>query len=186
LVVGSNVVIKVGMMTTETRKEVSANTFGHICISKAESFGYTAAEAEEVGALTILNTLPSYEANYSRSAVGIEWIETPVDMKGFADFSNTEAIQRGLDTCVENFQNSVQVYSETNLVSLARQTRSLARRSEFLESLQGILEECLEKACTTVKVPMPPLLLPKDCPPISIITLAYNRPKLMGSFDRLR
>jgi len=177
--VGPNVTIKVGMMTSETRKEVSANTLGHICISKAESFGYTAAEAEEVGALTILNTLPCYEANYSDSSIGIEWLQTPVDSKGFADFSDTEAIQNGLDNCILNFQNSVKLFTETNTVSLARQTRSLQRRSEFLSSLGLIIQECLEQAKSVYKPAMPPLLLPQDCPPISIVTLSYNRPKFI-------
>jgi len=176
LAVSSNVTIKVGMITTESRKEISTNSLGHICISQAESFGYTASEAEEVGAFTILNTIPAYTENYTDS-VGLAWISTSVDSKGVADFSDTAVIETELDKAIQQFEQ----LSDAEFTSMASQRQSayLNRVSTFVDSLKAPVEVCLSLLSESVQYTMPPILLPADCPPISIITLVHNRPKFI-------
>jgi hypothetical protein len=176
LLLASNVTIQVGMMTVEKRKEVSAGSFGHICISKAESFGYTASEAEEVGAFTILNTIPAYTVNYTEPA-GLAWIPTSVDSNGIAEFSDTYALEVGLDTAIQQFQQ----LSDAELSTLAsrRQSTYLARASTFISSFKIPINTCLSLLSDSSQYSMPPILLPADCPSISIITLVHNRPKFI-------
>jgi len=176
IVLSKNIKFHVGIMTAETRASVSVSTAGHICISKAESFGYTAAEAEEVGAFTILNNLPAYKANYSEDSTGLQWLETPVDASGNADFSNTEALQASLDQCIGAFVSS-QVALES--ISKVRQARSLQRRADCLDGLKQLVETCMEYMDQVPEVPMPPVLQHADCPPISVVTLVHNRPKFI-------
>jgi hypothetical protein len=45
--------------------------------------------------------------------------------------------------------------------------------------LGDMLKECGETAREPLPKHMPPLLNPQDCPPISVITLVYNRPKFI-------
>ena len=176
LVVPPNVSIQVGMMTTETRKEVSAKTLGHICISRAESFGYTASEAEEMGAFTILNTIPAYEANYT-DTTGIAWIPTPIDSSGLADLSDKNAVYEALNTAVTTFQKLTDVEIQT--IASTKQATHLSRVVSFVESLQAPVQSCLSVLENSIPYAMPPILLPTECPPISIITLVHNRPKFI-------
>jgi len=181
VVLAKTVNLHTGFLTAEKRSSIAEITAGHICISKAESFGYTAAEAEEVGAFTILNNLPSYLANYSDDSTGIQWLDTPVDSLGNADFSDTTALQASLDHCIGAFD-----YSQMALESISnvRQARSLQRRVETMNGLQEMIKACMEVVnnSSTVPVPMPsmpPVLEVKDCPFISVITLVHNRPKFI-------
>lgn len=54
-------------------------------------------------------------------------------------------------------------------------------QEETLKSLGSLVQECrqdMESACPLPRH-MPPLLNVSDCPPISIVTLVYNRPKFI-------
>jgi hypothetical protein len=189
VVLRKNVKLHSDFLTAEKRASIAESTAGHICISKAESFGYTAAEAEEVGAFTILNTLPCYKENYADDSTGIQWLETPVDAKyvskiwqkyfdayGNADFSNRKDLQASLEYCIGVFD-----YSQSALESISkvRQVRSLRRRNECLDGLKQLVKTCMEVVESAITVPMPPVLEIKDCPPISVITLIHNRPKFI-------
>jgi hypothetical protein len=178
LKVCSKVKIVIGMLTPEERQKKALESYGHICISKAESFGYTASESEEYGAFTILNSLPCYRETYEYGSPGIEWIETPVDSKGFADFSNAEMIQNNLDTAINVYTSMTEFMSS---ISSVRQEVSISRQSVFLENMKKVVQECLDAMEYVPSVPMPPVLLPEDCPPISVVTLTYNRPKFIDN-----
>ncbi len=158
--VPSNVHIHVGLLDSKEKDRLAAETPGHICWSKAESFGYTAAEAEQLGAFTLLNRLPCYEAAYSAS-IGVAWTEPTVE-------SLTQAVER---------------FRAADLQSLAagRQTAAAERLNSFQLSLGSLLHHCSEAIEVRHPVPkhMPPLLNPSDCPPISIVTLVHNRPQFI-------
>jgi len=57
----------------------------------------------------------------------------------------------------------------------------VSRKEETLQFLGSVLLECRQGADVAPPLPrhMPPLLKVDDCPPISIITLVYNRPKFI-------
>jgi hypothetical protein len=158
--VPSNVYIHVGYLDIKQKEEIAAGTPGHICWSKAESFGYTAAEAEQVGAFVLLNKLPCYEQTYNASE-GIAWTEPTVE---------------SLTSAVEAF-----LAADLQKVANRRQERSAERLGALQLGLGTLLTHCCEAIETRHPVPkhMPPLLNPIDCPPISVITLVHNRPQFI-------
>jgi len=130
---------------------------GHVCISEAEGFGYTAAEAEKNGAYLLLNTLPIYKEFYG-SNPGVSWLE--------------EITTEALDQAIEAFMAA-------DLTAVRKAHCRLAREKEGLcittfESFWNQVTNTLANASVHV---LPPVLLPEDCPPISIVTLLYNRRK---------
>jgi glycosyltransferase involved in cell wall biosynthesis len=58
-----------------------------------------------------------------------------------------------------------------------QQDNARARYHNFLEMFSEFWSGVRAILGSKTKVPMPPLLLPQDCPPISIVTLLYNRRK---------
>lgn len=173
LKVTANVTIKVGFLEQKVLDAVLSSTAGHICASRAESFGYTAAESEESGAFTILNTLPVYKTHYAISP-GIGWLQTPVDRQGFADFSDKDALQAGLDKAIADFEGA-----DFNTIYRRKLALADERSKVFLLHCNTLLHEIGEAFGVRESLPrhMPPLLNPQDCPPISIVTLVHNRPK---------
>lgn len=175
----SNVEIRVGDMDKEQRDKLAATYRGHICCSTAEGFGYTAAESEDLGAFAILNSLPVYRAAYDVSETtpapsGIAWIPSTLERKGFAQFdvgATPEAITAALDEAIAAF------WSHGDAASKARQQASRKRWASYVNAWADLYEPLLkEKRPPTYKV-MPPPLDRASCPPISVVTLIYNRKK---------
>ena len=173
----SNVFLYDGLKKPEEMKAILRKYPAHICISRAESFGYTAAEAEEVAAYTVLNNIPAYKSVYTNT-VATSWLSTTLDENNFADFSDKEAISSQLDEIVANYlaTDLVNTRKVRNQMCLERNTRFLLVLGEFLRKATDAFEY-------REKVPkfMPPLLNIDDCPPISIITPVHNRPKFIDN-----
>jgi hypothetical protein len=173
----TNVVVKTGFLKQDEIDAMALAHPGHICISRAESFGYTAAEAEATAAFTLLNTIPVYTETYTNTP-GVGWLTTAVDSQGFAIFPDADVLLRYLDTAIADFY-------ETDLAASrkARKAISSSRKEKFTQSLGEMLKECVEAAAANRRGPlpqyMPPLLHQKDCPPISVITLVHGRPKFI-------
>jgi len=54
------------------------------------------------------------------------------------------------------------------------------KTDEMKDQLTEMINECVEAMDVRERIPqMPPLLLPEDCPAISVVTLVYNRPKFI-------
>lgn len=158
----STVTLHVGLLPADKKKMIMETTGGHICLSDAESFGYTAAEAEEVGAFTLLNRLPCYTYAYGVSP-GVAWI----------DFTTLEA---DLDKAVTTFE-----VADLAAIEERRKAYAGERRSVFILHCGTLIYKLREAMEVRPPLPrhMPPLLNPDDCPPISIITLSHNRPKFI-------
>jgi len=159
-VTSSNVSIYVGDLSLKERTRIAESSAGHVCLSSAESFGYTAAEAERVGAFTIMNNLPCYKYSYSTTP-GCAWVEL--------------GNQNDLDTAIQNFR-------ETDLIHLQGRRKSYAydRKNDFLLCMNTFINNV--KETFEVRLPiisMPPVITPTECPKISIITLVHNRPKFI-------
>ncbi len=155
-----NVSIKVQDLPQEERERLAAYYPGHICMSKAEGFGYTAAEAAQVGAFTMLNPIDTYK-EYYEDCNGIAWASF--------DF--------------ESLKEANEAYLSANLeeVRLARKQEAIAASAKWDKSMNEWFSKFAEVVKASPKLPkhMPPLLGSSDCPAISVISLVYGRPKFI-------
>jgi hypothetical protein len=176
----SNITFKIGFLDQKVKNIFAKEHLGHICLSRAESYGYVAGEAEILGAFSVLNTLPcyveSYDSSLSPTSTGLTWIKTPLDEEGNADFTNKDELSKELDKMVESFL-SVNV----NQMQSFKISAFKDRKKRFMDGLGDFLKACIESFETRESIPkhMPPLLNIPDCPPISVVTLVHNRPKFI-------
>ena len=160
--IAENVILHVEDLTKEKRETLLQTYTAHVCCSMSEGFGYTAAEANYVGAFTILNTLPVYNT-YAKSP-NCSWISTPTKRTSekyiYASFvSNTSLVKSFLKLAIENFK----IFIPSNKQP----------QDDFKTNFLAILDSLPAKKKTT----LPPILERKDCPDISVVTLLYNRRK---------
>lgn len=169
-----NIITRVGYLPNNELHELSKAHPGHICLSRAESFGYTAAEAERDAAFSVLNTLSCYTSHY-REAPATAWIDTPLTERGFAEFSG---IQTALDECIKQFFATDLVKSRA--VRLEHLTQMA---TNHLAAIGDCVKECVAAMERRPAIPkhMPPLLHQDDCPSISIVTLVHGRPKFIDN-----
>lgn len=152
-----NLKITIKDLSQEDREKLSAFYPGHICISEAEGFGYTAAEAEKNGAFILLNTLPVYKEYYVTNP-GIAWLDT----------LTTES----LDKAIEAFMSA-----DLNSIRKTHKKFSKDRDGVLTEMFSTFWDSVRDSVFDAEERQLPPLLKPEECPPISIITLLYNRRK---------
>lgn len=152
-----NLKITIKDLSDKDREELAAFYPGHICISEAEGFGYTAAEAEKNGAFILLNSLPVYKEYYIADP-GIGWLDT----------FTTES----LDKAIESFMTA-------DLVSIRKQHQKLSKSRDIVltEMFSTFWDSVRDTVIDVENRQLPPLLKHEECPPISIITLLYNRRK---------
>ena len=156
--VASNVTIHVCDLSLNDRTRIAEASGGHVCISSAESFGYTAAEAERVGAFTIMNNLPCYKYAYNATP-GCEWVEL--------------GVQSDLDNAIETFRKTDLIYVQERRKAYAHEHRKV-----FLLHMEALVHNAKEAFRQEI-INMPPVLTPTECPKISIVTLVHNRPKFI-------
>jgi hypothetical protein len=152
MMVPSNVRFETKDLDANMKAGLSAFFRGHICCSAAEGFSYVAAEAEWSGAFTILNPLNCFISDYSGK-------------KG------VHILSEGLDAAIAEFEAA-----DFDAVAEARIASASKRYDAFLEAFYEVVKEFGCKAFTPMG-DLPPILLPESCPPISVITMLYNRRK---------
>jgi hypothetical protein len=131
-----------------------ANFFrGHIGCSSAEGFSYPAAEAEWAGAFTILNDLNCFRADYSAQP-GVHLISE----------------EDTLDAAMQAFEQH-----NLEIISAKRKNNAAKRWASFKTGFSEAIKSVLSLKVTGQQ--LPPILTPEECPPISIVTLLYNRRK---------
>ena len=162
-----SVTVKRGFLESHKLEELNRNSATHVCISAAEGFGFTAAQAEARSAAIILNTLPVYKEYYGCAEYDyVGFIETPCVKEGknhvgfLADFSSvtTENIKIALQA-IPSGEHQVE--------------NSESRWNEFKRIVQKQVSKLLNTARPQARTP--PVLGQADCPPISVLTLTYNR-----------
>jgi hypothetical protein len=137
---------------------------GQICCSRAEGFGYTAAEAELFGAFTILNSLEPYVQAY-KNDYRVAFL--PSRLEGAYDLGATlGALEEALDCAIEAFS------TYTLKDCLSRREKHGFRWLNFSDAWKQFI---VPSVCPVNMNPLPPVLKPEECPPISIVTLIYNR-----------
>jgi hypothetical protein len=152
----SNVRFEVQDLDGARRQALSEFFRGHIACSAAEGFSFVAAEAEWAGAFTILNDLNCFRGDYKGNP-GVEMLE-----RGDAD---------ALDTAISIFENC-----DLAAISAKRKARAAVRWEAFLKRCKEVFTEC-KNISVAPRQTLPPMLKSEDCPPISIVTLLYNRRK---------
>ena len=163
----SNVEIRVEDLDKDQRKKLQAWYPGHVCVSQAEAFGYTAAEAEANGALVLLNDLEVYKQDYVGNAY-MKQFRTTKELKGLASFA-----------ILKEFEWDG-VLPDMKAVRESQKKMSKARKEVCLERVHGFwtaVKARVEEKKSTKPKHLPPVLQAEDCPPISIVTLLYNRRK---------
>ena len=163
----SNVEVRVEDLDKDQRKRLQAWYPGHVCVSQAEAFGYTAAEAEANGAFMLLNDLEVYSSDYAGNS--------------FAKFMQTDKISKGFAKLAE-LQEFVwdgqlpEIQSMRKLQKEMAGTRKQVCLERFKTFWEGVKKEVEAKKASKPKH-LPPVLSGDDCPPISVVTLLYNRRK---------
>ncbi len=149
---------------------------GHLIVSKSEGFSYTGAEAEEVGAFSIMNTIEAFTSTYTYPE-GVAWLpttETQSDSKHSlslqASIEDKEKFQDALDKAIETF-SGMDFFSLRDI----RKNEADCRRLDFEDKLATFMKSLMKYFPMRKKQPRPPILKQEECPPISIVTLMYNR-----------
>ena len=163
--VPANVSIVVKDFTAEERAEYFGGFKGHVCCSRAEGFGYTAAEAESIGAFTILNSLPCYVESYGNDE-NVAFIPSKMENAYYDMGASPGALEEALDLAMEAFAS----YSDKQHDS--RIDASLKRWEQFAVAMAGIIVPA-ERPVALAR--LPPVLDASTAPQISIVTLLYNR-----------
>jgi hypothetical protein len=168
----ANVFVICKDMDMPTRTKIMSQFRGHLVVSQAEGFGYTAAHAEMVGAFTIMNSLPVFRSMYSTE---VAWLSNRMENK---KAHPTKNIRSELDQAFALFRAS-----DPKKVRAARQAEGLHRFTALCEAssplFQNIYQLILSRRPSKGVFHCPPLLQVADCPPISVITPTYNRKKLI-------
>ena len=170
---GSNIMVKCEDIDLGGRQRIMASYKGHLVCSEGESFGYAAANAETVGAFTIMNSLPIFEHYYKD---GIAWLSNEYEESTkvrYSIASPTSRIRNELDAAFDSFR-------KTDVDTLRiKQDIANKRLDTSCKACIPLLRDITSIIKTRRRVNCPPILLGDECPPISIITPTYNRDKFI-------
>ena len=162
-------------LTPAECKTLSREAEGHLIVSQAEGYGYAAAHAETMGAFAIMNRLPVFQADYETFG-GVAWLSNETTPSGSVrcDLARPgPRVREELDAAFAQFQRG-------HATSSLRKGHAGRRFDTLVEVSRSTFERLFDTARDRreVKTHRPPLLYPKDCPAISIVTPTYHRQKL--------
>jgi Glycosyl transferase family 2 len=165
--VPANISFRIEDLEADERARLGQEYKGHICCSRAEGFGYTAAEAEAAGAFTILNELPCYKNDYR----DVFFVPSKLENKYYDSGADIKAIQGALEAAFADF-------AKWDSKDRARRQASASSRWQKF----SVAWSDLFKAYSGIKRPaslkhLPPVLFQDSAPHISVVTLIYNRKK---------
>ena len=166
---------------------------GHLLCSRGEGFGYAAAEAEAHGAKLLLSELPVFKEYYGNRD-NVAWL--PSRSINTSDVTVPKARQ-GLrynltGPLFSDDEDHIEKEIRTLMVSpmtasermekgrLAVQNRWEVCINGFKTELWNHVESlALQRSPKSGNWHAPPVLVPSDCPPITIVTPTRNRRKLI-------
>jgi hypothetical protein len=175
-----NIIVKCEDLSVEARRRLMALHTGHLVCSQGEAYGYAAANAETVGAFTIMNKLPVFEEYYMGSD-DICWISNNYEVSknvSYSIASHSASIRDELDMAFNQ-------YNKANFSEIRKRRQECANNrftktcNEFLPVFKNAIELINKRRPVKGNFFCPPPLHQADCPPISIITPTYNRQKLI-------
>jgi hypothetical protein len=180
-----NVTIEVRDLQDENRRQLQHFFPVHVVASCSEGFGLAAAEAEAAGAFLLANNIPAYECAFEGNP-NVGWLKTPLrdDTKytraKFADLSGyTQELQIQLDSIFESLKGA-----DFYKVREDQRARSCERVHAFRQGILPLFQKLateIQHLRKTLKGNrhLPPPLDTSQCPPISIVTLTFNRRKFI-------
>lgn len=163
----------------EERQKLMAGA-GHLVVSQAEGFGYAAAEAERVGAYTIMNALSVFFNTYANHK-GVSWLSnkyTHADGGRISKAAPSENIRLELDAAFAAFRSAPREEIRQARIHNAT-TRFSTLCNAVVPVIQTLVAQVLARRPTKGVVHCPPLLHQEDCPPITVVTPTYNRKQLI-------
>lgn len=150
---------------------------GHIILSEAEAFSHAAGEARASGALQFSTQLPAI-TEYSDDGMYV-WTgeDAVVSANGYfyeCDLGPNETLEGAWSVAQERLKTvSVVDRQDAIKLELAKVTNAINTWAAWAKELKVALE------LDTSKRQLPPVLLPAECPHITIVTPTYNRRKLI-------
>jgi hypothetical protein len=166
----ASVSIKRGFLESIEMEQLALQSPLHIAISAAEGFGFTAAQAEARGASLLINTIPVYEETFGGKKYAT-FLKTPVN--AIKEHCGLVADLSGITTA--DIQGAYQhALSPDRFGGKDAIGCSEDRYNRFLALVSDRILQRLKKL-KKVKPQLPPGLLPENCPPISVLTVTYNR-----------
>ncbi len=150
----------------------------HLIVSCGEGFGYPAAEAEAAGAFALMTGLPVFKDYYGdEELTGVAYLGVSDGAKRGMYEVNMESLRSDLERAF------LRLYDYDADDVRVRQALARNRWEESIVSAQGpvgrLVEAVAEGRGGQGSRVLPPVLTPDDCPPITVLTLTYNRRKFI-------
>ena len=174
-----NVYLYTGALSVDQKINLQKKYAGHIACSDAEGFGYSAAEAETVGAFSILNECEAYSAAYSENS----YVAFLPSVQVANDKTRSSKYILNMETSGAALEEAVAKFLDMDMKACmtAQKKSAISRRITFQEGVDALVDMLatqVEKSYNAVPTwRIPPPLSVADCPKISVITLIYNRKK---------
>ena len=171
-----NIKFRVEDLTETQRYRLGTFFPGHVVCSASEGYSYTGGEAEALGAFTIHNSIDAFMCTYNGDT-GVGWFQTTQEqtdpkysLARFAVVRERDSVQTQLDEVIRNFLSV-----DMTAIRKSRKDASMKRLATFEEALKTFVSQLPPILNGIPYAPRPPVLKLEDCPPISVVTLLYNR-----------
>jgi hypothetical protein len=189
-----NVTVHVKDLPEQTRRTLQAYYPCHLIFSKAEALGMAAQEGQAAGAFLLGNGLPVYNECFGHpssyencSLVGISG--KPLKSGTCDTFENLQPMSALAQEIhgpnqdgyyIQGIARGIQKFLKRNLVECRTQQQKVAeeRYQAFIQNTIPLLQSIKQTSSKEIKV-LPPVLSDEFCPPISVVTLLYNRRKFV-------
>lgn len=146
-------------LDSKTHEAIATTYKGHLVLSEAEAFGYTAAEAIQYGATCLFAPIPAFLERYSQEP-GVHFLDLPTIHVDCAS-----RIQMTIETLSAAFEKVICTPTYIQ--------RSYNKWDSFVSNFRATLKA---QIVSNERPTMPPVLVPNQCPRISVVTLVHNRP----------
>jgi hypothetical protein len=158
---------------------------GNVVVSHGEGFCHAAAKAYTAGAFLLLNVLPVYKETYE-GAPGVAWIMSRADSplsqaaegRTLLPKIRLHDISAGLASAFSAAASAIA--GSTVPVKDAELARIYTERSRaFVAGWRRLIQRMIDSGAAAGGGArhLPPRLAEESCPPISVITITYNRRK---------
>ena len=173
---GPNVKFVIKDLSEDERHSYTLKHPGQVCMSTAEAFGYGTAEAEQAGAWMLVNNLDVYSQDYPQEVN----MTTELRGQGYARVADLSGAfpEEQLDQAIQQFhQASFDVLRSRGIQAAEARRKATVEAWRTTEFWRFLVDRAMDRKETTKPKHLPPVLMPEDCPPITIVTLLYNRRK---------
>jgi hypothetical protein len=156
----------------EERLRLQRYHVAHLIVSSGEGFGYVAAEAEAVGAFAVHTALPVFKYYYGDEEVaGVSYLQVRDGSSAGLYEVDTEPLRSDLERAFLRFYD----YDADDM--RVRMASARSRWEQAVLSAERPVGRLVEGVAGSGQLNLPPVLMPEECPPITVLTLTYNRRK---------